>query len=345
MSAIEADLDAGVFASWALERGWSDGLPCVPPTPQLVATYLESTSRPSAEVLATLLPSKVKCTVEAVAINAALAGAPPEAMGLLCAAVEAIADRDFNLAALNATTAPVVPALVINGPIRSDLDLPYAHGCMGGMPGASASIGRALRLVIRNVAGQRVGETSESVFGQPARVVGLVTAEWEEESPWPPLSERRGVAGSAVTAFGMMGTMNIVDMIAERASVLLEIIGKSVAYVGANSFLAGTGAQPGEVAIALNPVWANEIIARDIPSISDVQQIIWEQASLPIDQFPIDYRERLEEIGRVRVDGRVRLVNSPDDILVFVCGGRGSLHATALHGFGHSLAATAPIDG
>ena len=344
METVEVDLDPRSFSAWALEQGWSDGLPCIPPTPEIVEEYLAATTRSADEVLGTLPPSEADCTVRHVAVNAVLAGAPPSSLPLLLAAVEAVAAPLFNLTMQNATSASTAPALIVNGPVRVELDLPFAHGCLGGAASPATAIGRALRLVIRNVAGQQVGVNSESVFGQPARVAGLVVAEWEERSPWLPLSERRGVPGSALTAFASMGTMNVVDTVAEDAVALAEMLGKSMAYLGANHFLARTWERiPGEVALALNPVWAEEVFGRQVGSLEEVQQLIWDHAAIPLDWFPRDYQAAMDSTGRVGRDGRIPLVATPDKILIFVCGGTAALHATVLSGYAFSLASTEPI--
>jgi hypothetical protein len=259
---------------------------------------------------------------------------------LLCATVQAVAAPEFNLAGVNATTASVSPAVFVNGPMRHELGIPFGPSCFGGMRSSAPSIGRALRFVMRHVAGQVAGLTSESVFGQPARVVGLVAGEWEEESPWPPLAERRGVAGDAVTVFGALGTANIIDTIGERGDDLLQIIGNSIGFMGAPGYLAATVFS--EIAVAINPVWAS-IIARDVGNIDDVRHLLWEHAALPIDWFPKRNQPGIEELGRVGGDRRVHVVASPDDLLVLVCGGFGSLHSIMLHGFSHTLAVTVPV--
>src|SRR5580704_2178270 len=94
---VEVDDDVRAFTAFATERGWGDGLPLVPPTEPVVREYTAATTRPPEEVLGNLPPTDAACTVEKVAINAAMAGAPPQAMGLLCAAVEALADPQFDL--------------------------------------------------------------------------------------------------------------------------------------------------------------------------------------------------------------------------------------------------------
>ncbi len=335
----ECDLDVVEFTKFAMEKGWGDGLPLVPPTETRVRAFLAANKRYPDEVIANL-SAGVECTVEKIVINAVMAGAPPKSLPLLIAAVEAVADPDFELYGVNATTAPVCPALFVNGTVRDRLGIPYKHGCFGGAAGVAPAIGRAFRLIIRNVAGQLVGVTSQSVFGQPARVIGIVVGEWEERSPWPPLAERRGVAGDAVTAFGAMGTMNILDTTSQKPREFLEMVAKSIAYPGTNCF---SPAMPyGEVLVAINPIWA-DIFAKEMPDIEDVQEELWRQASVPASALEHLHREQLESQGRVRSDGRVYLTPEPKDVILLVCGGTGGLHAMAVHSFGSSLTQTRAI--
>jgi hypothetical protein len=115
--------------------------------------------------------------------------------------------------------------MVVNGPSRDALEIPYDTGCFGGAAGPGPAIGRATRLVMRKVGGQQVGVSSKSVFGSPGRVAGIVVGEWEERSPWAPLAARRGVSGDAVTVHGCTGTIDIADITADSGADLLEIIG------------------------------------------------------------------------------------------------------------------------
>jgi hypothetical protein len=284
-----------------------------------------------------LHPSGRTCTVELVAVNAVLAGAPAAAMSLLCAAVRAIADPVFDLAGINTTTASVVPAMIINGPIRRELGLSCGHSAFGGMAGPAPAIGRALRLVVRNVAGQEAGVSSESVLGQPGRVTGNFVAEWEEESPWPGLAERRGVPGNAVTLHGALGTTSVFDIVGDSGMEILEMVGKSLGYIGSNNF--GHGSPFAQQVVALNPVWAKKI-AQDIPSVDDVCEIIYRFASQPLDAFPPSFRPLLEAANDVQPDGRVYLMDSPDDLNVIVCGGKGNLHGMLMPGMSGVLVST-----
>ncbi|MET0365566.1 MAG: hypothetical protein ABW169_13030 [Sphingobium sp.] len=335
----EADLEIEAFNAFAMAQGWGDGLPLVPPTDARVRSFLSRNDRYPDEVIGEM-PGNVECTVEKIVINAVMAGAPAESLELLIAAISSIADPDFELYGVNATTAPVYPAFVVNGPVRQSLDIPYGYGCLGGVPGSSASIGRAIRLIMRNVAGQTTGGTSQTTFGSPGRVAGIVTGEWEEKSPWAPLGERRGVAGNAVTSFGTMGTMNVIDTTSHSARDFLEMIGRSYAYAGCNNF---SGAVPfGEALIAINPICA-EIVGRELPNIEDVQEVLWTYSSLGAEDFNKEHRDQLDLQGRIRSDGRVYATPEPKDVLVFVAGGLGGLHAACFHTFGTSLSQTKPV--
>jgi len=334
-----ADDDVVAFTTLATDAGWGDGLPVVPPTEERVREWCAASGRFPEDLLCDLPPRNGRCTVEKVAVNAVLAGARADSMPLLCAAVEAMADPDFNLFALNTTTSCVVPGVFVNGPVRDELGLPYGAGCFGGAAGPAPAIGRALRLLMRNVGGQVVGESSKSVFGQPGRVTGIVVGEWEERSPWAPLATRRGVAAgtNAVTVHGCTGTIDVADIVADDGRDLVAVIGKSLAVLGTNAFI---GAHHGaELMIAIAPPWA-DLIGRAFSKVDDVSAELWRNATLPASWWPAPHQAALEEKGRIDADGLVHVVESPSHLLVFVCGGLGNLHALALHSFGPTRAVT-----
>ncbi|MDD1649831.1 MAG: hypothetical protein LUO80_05490 [Methylococcaceae bacterium] len=334
----EAD-DVMEFTRFAMEKGWGDGLPVIPPTEARVRAFLARNNRYADEVICSLPPVNADCTVEKIAINAVMAGAAPESLPLIIAALEAMAASDFELFGLNATTAPVVPLTLVNGPIRDTLNIPCRHGCLGGAPTTALAIGRAIRLVIKNVAGQEVNVTSQTTFGTPGRVAGILFGEWEERSPWAPLAERRGVKGDAVTVYGTMGTMNILDTTSQSGPEFLEMIGKSLGYPAANGF---SPAMPyAEIMVAVNPVWA-QIIHRDVPALEDVQEMIWNFSSLEANYLTPKHRAQLENQNRV-INGRVYLATEPKDVYVVCCGGTGGLHATGFHSFGSCLTQTRAI--
>src|SRR4029077_7391273 len=131
-------------------RGWTDGLPVIPPTQEYVEEMLRFNSLRPDQVIATLAPDNAASTVEKIAINAVMAGCRNEYLPVLIAAVKAIAEPRFNLLWVQATTSAVTPCLVINGPIRRNLDVNGGRGALGPGWRANATIGRALRLIMIN---------------------------------------------------------------------------------------------------------------------------------------------------------------------------------------------------
>jgi hypothetical protein len=115
---------------------------------------------------------------------------------------------------LLATTMPVGPVLIVNGPIRRAIGMNSGGNVFGQGNRANLTIGRALQLVVRNVGGGRPGEVDRATFGNPGKV-GFCFAEDEEGSPWQPLSVDLGAApgASTVTLFPGEGPRSVVDQL------------------------------------------------------------------------------------------------------------------------------------
>jgi len=341
--AIDVPADPVALYERSLEERWGDGAPIIPPTDDRVLACLAATPYPPDHVLGALAPQYGVATVELVAINAVMAGCEPAAFPFVLAALEAMLVPEWNAFGLTTTTSSVFAMLLVNGPSRDELGIDYRAGCMGGAAGrGSMTIGRAVSLALRNIGGQRAGETSRTVFGQPARF-GLCFGEWEERSPWPSLAVRRGFAPTddVVTVHGGKGTFPLADIHNDDPRDLLYLIAKSIAFPLSNMFLSAN-AQNGEVVVAINPMWA-ERFGRAFPVIDDLQAFLWEHAWQPIDLWPVSNQEILRTKERVDPDGKVRLVAAPEQIVPFVCGGLGSLHAVALPSFGESQLQSAAV--
>ena len=194
------------------ERGWSDGLPVVPPTEERVWRMLQGTSRAADEVVGIVPPDLAPCTVEKVAINAVLAGCKPEYLPVVLAAVEAALIDEFCMHGLLCTTMFAGPMVVVNGPIAKAIGMNSGGNALGQGNRANASIGRALQLVIRNVGGGRPGEIDRAVLGTPGKYT-FCFAEREADSPWESLAVERGFRPdqSTVTLFAAEGVQGIVD--------------------------------------------------------------------------------------------------------------------------------------
>ena len=177
---------------------WSDELPIVPPTPERVAAFLKYTNRKPDEQVAVLPQANLAATPRNIAANAVMAGCKPEMMPVLIAAVEAIADNAYNLNNIGSTWG-VLPFLLINGPAAKKLGI--ENGAQLVNRGANPALGRALGLIIKNIAGYKLGSSYMGTFGYP---MNFVIAENEDECPWAPYHVERGFDkhDSTVTACG-----------------------------------------------------------------------------------------------------------------------------------------------
>ncbi|NUU25750.1 MAG: hypothetical protein HOV68_30230 [Streptomycetaceae bacterium] len=331
---LEVDDDGG-FALYeaSLHGGWGDGAPVLAATDERVHALLAATPYPGDHVLGALPPRFGVATVELVAVNSALAGVEPRAFPYVLAALEALLVPEWNAVGLTTTTSSVCPMLIVNGPGRDDLRVDYRAGCLGGAAGrGSMTIGRAVALCLRNIGGQRAGETSRTVFGQPARF-GMCFGEWEERSPWPSLAQRRGYAAEdeVVTVHGGKGVFPFADVNNDDARDLAYTIAKTVAFPLNNWYLELTG-ESGQIVLLINPMWARRLGA-EFPTAGDFQAYVWEHAWQPVDLFRRQNAEVLTAKGRVDDKGRVALAARPDQFVPVVCGGLGGLHGVALTTF------------
>jgi hypothetical protein len=203
----EEDEHESMFA-----RGWSDGLPLVPPTEERVLRMLDGTARDPQEVLGLVPPDLAPATVEKIAVNAVMAGCKPEYLPVVLAAVEAVLEEQFAMHGVLATTMFVGPVVVVNGPIRRRIGMNAKGNALGQGNRANAAIGRTLQLVIRNIGGGRPQEVDRATLGNPGKYT-YCFAEDEEGSSWEPLAVERGIGlgQSAVTVFAGFGLQGVVD--------------------------------------------------------------------------------------------------------------------------------------
>lgn len=196
----------------AFDRGWSDGLPVVPPTPVRVARMLGGTDRDPQEVLGAVPPDLVPCTVEKAAINAVMAGCRPEYLPVVLTAVEAALEERFSMHGLLCTLHFSGPVVIVNGPISARIGMNWAGNALGQGNRANATIGRALQLIIRNVGGGLPGAIDRATLGNPGKYT-FCFAEDETDPEWESLAVSRGVepGRSAVTLFHGEGVRGFTD--------------------------------------------------------------------------------------------------------------------------------------
>ena len=269
------ELDGDVMDLLA-ERGLGDGLPVVPPTPERVDAMLEHASGPADDVLFTLQPRAGIATRRVVAINAVLAGCPPEVFPVVLTALRALADPAVNLRGVNATTQLVAPLVLVHGEIARTAGFNAGVGCFGPGNRANATVGRAVRLVLLHVAGATPGLGDAATHGQPAKYT-FCAAENLDESPWEGYAHSRGVdAPSAVTVHCGEGPHNVHD--AEAAGEPALILGK---IASAMTTLAVNNApiSQGEYFVILGPEHAASLAERAMTR-RDVQSYLFDHARL-----------------------------------------------------------------
>ena len=320
------------------ERRWSDGLPIVPPTVERVGRMLRHARRAPEDVVALVAPAFGAATVERIAVNAVLAGCDPEYMPALIAAVEAVADPEFNLQAMQATTNPVAIWIIVNGPLAQEIGVNATFNCLGEGAWANATLGRALRLVLRNIGGALPGEMDRATQGQPGKYT-FCCAENEAENPWQPLHVERGFSRdqSTVTVVGAEGTMNM-NTHAKDPVDLLRVIAETMVHPASNEYCHG-----GEPWLMISPEHA-EILRRGGLSKADVKARLWELTKMPARHMAAKdllrvKSSRTEEFGEIGPETLLTLAQRPDDICVMVAGGPGT-HSVYVPCFGNSRAIT-----
>ena len=325
-------------------RGWGDGLPVVPPTPERVARMVEGAGlAPDAEI-GLMPPRQGIITIEVLAVNAVMAGCLPAYMPVLVAAVRAVLEPEFSLHAIQATTHPVAPLIIVNGPIVEEIGLNAEYGCFAPGNRANATIGRAMRLALLNVGGASPGVLDRATQGSPAKYAFCI-AENEEASPWEPLHVERGFAPeeSVVTLVGCEGPHNINDHVSHTAEGILATAADTMSIMGSNNFYLR-----GEPVLALGPEHA-ATIAGDGHTKADVKRRIVELARKPVRELKRGAMWGMqtwgEEIAKNEGDDdfEIPLLDGPQDLLLIVTGGAGK-HSCYLPTFGPTRSVTRRID-
>lgn len=318
-------------------RGWSDGLPVVAPTAPRVAAMIAAGGRAPDTELGTMPPRHGIVTIEILAVNAVMAGCRPAYFPVVIAAVEAMLDPAFNLFAVQATTHPCSPCVIVNGPIAAAIGLNARYGAFGPGWRANATIGRAIRLILLNVGGAAPGILDRSTQGQPAKYAYCV-AENEGESPWEPLHAERGYAvdESTVTVTAADGPHNINDHVSDTAEGILATVTHALADMACNNaYLYG---QP---TIAFGPEHA-AILAAGGYTKQAIKAHVFEHARIARDDW---LRGGMAGMfaDRFPDEARVPIIARPDDLIVIVVGGFGR-HSCWLPTFGETtLAVTRAI--
>ncbi len=313
---IDIDDDPAAVLAEFCARQWCDGLPIIPPTEARVRTML-GRAEPERS-LGALPPLWRPATLEKLAVNTVMAGCEPVHFPVIVAAVTAMLDPAFNLYGVQATTHPVAPLVIVNGPYAGRIGLHAGSGCFGPGFRPNATIGRAIRLILMNVGGAWPGRHDMATQGSPAKFSYCI-AENEAVSPWGPLHE-----GDTVTVFGGEGPHNVNDHVSTTAAGILATVADTAVSLGSN---VGWYFSQSQLLIVLGPEHA-ATVAGDGFTRAAVQRYIYEHARLPLRTLKLGGMWGMQDwptwMNAVSDDDALMpQVPSPEDVFVIVAGGPG----------------------
>jgi hypothetical protein len=337
---IEVEGSAEGLLELLQERGWGDGLPVVAPTAERVDRMLETLGADPDETVAVLPPRNGAATHRAIAVNAVLAGCPPEVFPVIVTAVRGLANPELNLEGVQATTHPVAPLVIVHGRAAQELGFNAGLGAFGPGWRANATVGRAVRFLLMHVGGARPGAGDASTQGQPSKYTFCV-AENTSDSPWPPYPWTKGLtADSAVTVVCTENPHNVHDMWSREPAGILERMATVVAQLGSNNAPVSSA----EIFVALCPEHA-VTMAEAGWSRDDVQHFLFEKARLPARAMRAAFDPPLWEpwMHAVADDALLPITGHPDNYRVLVAGGPGK-HSSVLLSWGVTKSVTLPLD-
>jgi hypothetical protein len=322
---IEAsDLEAAVDICF--ENKWTDGLPVIPPTRGAIERILKYLQRDPKEIVGVVPPRNGVATIEKIAINCVMAGCKPEYVPIVIAAVEAVLEEKFNLNGVQTTTHACAPMIVVSGHAVKKLEFNTKEGALGHGCRASATIGRALRLVLWNIGGGFPGDPCKTTLGHPG-YFSFCVAEDQDANPWEPLHVERGfspedtvVTVTAVTAPMSVATGSGYSPIED----VLYLLGDSIVTLGSNNI---TG---GDLVYVLGPMTAKALGEAGFTK-RQVKEGVMKFATRPVREVksrrsisPTHPMHWSHVVDPNDDEARVPWVRSPENLTIAVSGGWGS---------------------
>jgi hypothetical protein len=321
--------DARRLVEYYYQQGWTDGLPVDPVGEATLREFLEYAGRDPGEVLLTASHLSTRCTVEQAAIAAGMAGCRKEHFQVLLSVLDSM-QTHTDTGLMQSTTGQAL-MVIVNGPVRAELDFNGATSVFGPGHRGNATVGRAVRLVVMNALGIRPGEFDQSTQGTPGKYSSLCIAENEEDSPWEPYHVDRGFSrdASVTTVFFARSTLHVEQRSSQVPQEVLLTIADSMSYAGA--WAAGRG-----YVVALGPEHAH-LLAEQGWSKQDVKQFLWEhwgRRKGELRRLGLIHDGVVGDPLRGATDGGEdefqRFGESPDSILLVVAGARNAGVSTVL---------------
>jgi hypothetical protein len=325
------------------ERGWTDGLPIVPPTEARVQAMLAGMPWRDTEKVISIVPPRMgTASMRQVAVNAVMAGAKPEYLPVIVAALEAVSEPEYGLSHRQTTTHAGAPLIIVNGPIAGRLRINCGRGLFGPGWRANATIGRALRLILVNIGGAGPG-VDASQTGHPGKYTYCI-AEYEAANPWEPLHVERGYARheSVVTVVNTEAPHSMTENIQTDPDEIMRTFASCMATLGVNNLYS-----QGNPVLVLGIEHAQHIASGGW-SKQDVQRALFERARQPwglVKNRGKSKGPRFPEfVDRNDDNSMVPIVREPGDLIVIVGGGAGGKSMFLPTAGGQSLAVSKPIE-
>lgn len=305
------------------ERGWTDGLPIVPPTPDRVAAMLEAGGVDDPDTLIGYLATRSRgVTLGQAATNAVMAGCLPEYFPVVVAAIEAMFDPVFNVNTVLTSTGGAALCVIVSGPIAEEIGMNGRHNCLGHGNRANLTIGRALRLVAINGLGSVVGENDASSFGHPGKIAQCF-AEDPPPEPWKPLSVRLGYAAddTVVSLLAAEGPHQLAQQLTQDPDEVLRSFAGSIRHPA--WFSTGKG---GHGVLVLGPEHAGFCIDGGMTQ-AEVSQRVYEAARIDaaaLQAEGVGLESESQHDMTPAADGKINTMASPDSVLLVTAGGEGA---------------------
>ena len=248
-NSFEFETDSDVI-EYFITKGWTDGLPIIPPTIQRVTKFLETVPNISSDVIGHEPVKNREITVEKIAINAVMAGCLPEYFPVILKTVESILEPDFDLHAITSSTMGAGILTVITGPIASQIKLHGGTSVFGPGHRANATIGRAVRLSVINTTGSNSSQIDKATLGHAGKYTWCITE--NPNSPWTSLHEDRGFkpTDSTTSVFAGLSSIQVSNHHSQEPEKILRSFRDALFTIGPNQ---------GEIVIILCPEHAAHI--------------------------------------------------------------------------------------
>jgi hypothetical protein len=318
--------DAAEAIEFYYAKGWTDGLPVVPPTQTSIHAMLDAAGCEPGDEITFIENRQVSVTAEKVAINAVMAGCLPAYMPVVVAAVKAIGDPLWSYHGPATSTGGSAVFMLVNGPIARELEMNCGDNLFGPGWRANATIGRAVRLVMRNVVGTLPGRLDRSTLGHSGKYTFCI-AENEEESPWPPVHVERGFRPeqNAVTVFAALALHQFYNQLSNTAEGILTT---ACAHMRIS---AGVRNQPQYVLVIAGEHM--QVMAKEGWSKDDIKRFCFENSKVS--------RAELKRINVMPGDiapgddaAMHTVVEAPEDFIVVAAGSRAGAFSAFIPGWG-----------